>query len=284
MGRIGAAISAGLIAGPAMGGFLVELGGARLLGFVAAGCSAVAALLLYAMLPAGPPPKPAEPGRRAVFNFSLLRSLPQLRGLFWLAVGSWFTLACLEGTFVPLLGVRYHFPASVFGWQVDTNQIAGGLIFSMESALGVAVQAFLLPWLAERLQPRRMLVIGLLLQGLGLFLTPFAPTLAILLCFSAAYSTGQGLTNPTLNAACSRLTPEDRQGEVFGLLQGARSLGFWLGPALGNALFEASVAAPYVLAGGVALGAAVSVLAMASLRAIDAPTASTEAAEPVPGT
>ena len=270
MGQIGAAISAGLIAGPAVGGFLSDAGGARLLGFVAAACSAAAALLVWLLLPSGPPPKPAEAGRRALFNFTILRALPQLKAMFWLAVGSWFALACLEGTFVPLLGARYEFPAPMLFWTAKSNQIAGGLIFSLESAFGVLIQALLLPWLALRISPRKLLFLGLALQGIGLCLTPFAPTLSILLLFSAAYSMGQGFANPTMNAACSKLTPPDRQGEVFGLLQGARSLGFWLGPALGNLLFEISVALPYAVAGGVALTAALAVGSMRSFRAIDA--------------
>ena len=70
-----------------------------------------------------------------------------------------------------------------------------------------------------------------------------------------------------LSTLCSNATPEDRQGEMFGLLQAARSVGFFAGPMVGGLLFDWQHAAPYLLAGGVAIVSAV----LASSLAREAP-------------
>jgi MFS family permease len=137
---------------------------------------------------------------------------------------------------------HYRWPATVFG---D--------IFSFESLLAILVQSVLLAWLAKRLSQTALLRASYVLLGLGLLLTPFAPALPLLFLFSAFYAVGFGLANPTLNSASSTITPSERQGELFGLLQGARSVGFLIGPILGGALFDRWAPAPYVLAGAVGL-------------------------------
>jgi DHA1 family multidrug resistance protein-like MFS transporter len=106
--------------------------------------------------------------------------------------------------------------------------------------------------------------VGFFLVGFGLLLTPFAPLVWLLFLFSALYSIGSALSNPTLNSAASLLVPENRQGELFGLLQGTRSVGFLIGPALGGALFDWRPQAPYLLAGTVGLVASLLVPNLAS--------------------
>ena len=86
---------------------------------------------------------------------------------------------------------------------------------------------------------------------------PFARSFLELIAAATLFSIGTGVTNPTLNSVGSLLTPKDRQGELFGILQATRSLGFFVGPVIGGLLFDADPAAPYFLAAGVALVAAV---------------------------
>ncbi|HVT13605.1 MAG TPA: MFS transporter [Fimbriimonadaceae bacterium] len=244
MGRIGAAISAGLVAGPSIGGFLGHQG-SLLLGMVAGSCSAFGVLLM-ALLVSGAKPREDRPSRpKAMFDFSLLRSLPGLRRLVLVAAVAWFSLATLEGTFGRLIEHTLGYDQRQFG-----------IVFGYESLLGFLVQAFLIGWIAKRVRDDHLLRSAYLLQGLGLGLTPFTylfpvpgAWMAVLLFWSTFYAIGSGLANPTINSLCSKITPDDRQGELFGLLQGARSIGFIFGPALGGALFDVWTAAPYLLAG-----------------------------------
>jgi MFS transporter, DHA1 family, multidrug resistance protein len=254
MGRIGAAISLGLIAGPVAGGFLGHVS-SYAVGIVA-GCVSGLGFLLILFLVRGSVPKPQEtPSERVLFNFSLLRDLPKVNALAIVAAVAWFSLATLEGTFGRLIELTLGYDQREFG-----------IVFGYESLLGFLVQAFLIGWIAKTSSDVRLLRFAYLLQGLGLGLTPFTYLfplaggwMAALLIFSTLYALGAGFANPTINSLCSKLTPAERQGELFGLLQGARSVGFVLGPVIGGALFDVWFAAPYLLAGVTCVAAAILV-------------------------
>lgn len=260
MGRVGAAITLGLIAGPALGGQLAAIGGNRLMGLAAAAASTVSFAWLILALPRARPTAERTPGKIPIFDLRLLRDLPVLRGLYILATISWFTLACLEGTFGRLIEAKLGYGQAEFG-----------IVYSFESVIG-ALAGVLLGWLALRFRPYTLLRFGYILMAAGLLLTPFAgqigyriefvaaiarPALIALFLVGALHAFGLGLANPTLNTLCSNATPKDRQGEMFGLLQAARSAGFVIGPVLGGLLFDLLPEAPYFIAGGVALVAAV---------------------------
>ena len=247
MGRIGAATTTGLILGPALGGWLSYVGGNLLLGLVAAGASGLGALwILLSVRPVPPAPKWLKE-KHALLDLSLLREVPRLRPLFGFAAAVFFALACLEGTFGRLIRQRLGLGPPEFG-----------LIFGYESVVSVAVQSLLLAWMTARLGHRLLLSGACVLQAVGLALTPFAPGLGALFALSTLYATGAGFATPTINTLCSEATPEPRQGEMFGLLQAARSFGFLLGPLLGSVLFDWRAEAPYLLAGAVLLVAAAS--------------------------
>jgi DHA1 family tetracycline resistance protein-like MFS transporter len=125
----------------------------------------------------------------------------------------------------------------------------------------VLVPAFLLGWLASKFSSRILLIGAFLLQSIGLMLNPLAGTfaltpLAVLFIASLLYGLGSSVSNPVVNTIVSQNVPANRQGEVFGLLQGARSLGFVLGPIVGGALFDIWPSSAYFLAGIVCLIAA----------------------------
>ena len=254
LGRLGAATTGGLIFGPAIGGWLSHVGGGFLLGMSAASLSALAALALALTVPS---PKAAEIDRGEkkpdapkglLPNFSLLRDIPALASLFILAATAWLALACLEGTFGRLIHRTLGYGPREYG-----------LIFGYEALLGVLVQTFLLGVLTARFSPAALLRAGYGLQGIGLGFTPLAPNLGWLFACSTLYAVGAGIANPTVNARCSAVTPESRQGEMFGVLQAARSVGFLLGPVLGGILFDWRPEAPYLLAAAVMAAAALLV-------------------------
>jgi MFS family permease len=253
MGRVGAAISTGLILGPAVGGLLSEGFGQVALGAAAGSASLLGALWIAIATPHVPPREARAPGRLPLVDLRLLRDLPSVRPLVVISVVAWFSLATLEGTFGRLIKQTLGLGALEFGW-----------IFSYESLLGVAVQGLALGWMARWSRDLPRLRVAYLAQGVGLAAMPFAPHLAGLFLASTFYAIGNAVSTPTINSLCSGLTPASRQGELFGLLQGARSLGFVLGPIAGGALFDVAPAAPYVLAGAVCALAAVLVHARAS--------------------
>lgn len=242
MGRIGAAITSGLILGPALGGWLAAQGGNALVGSVAASASAFGVLWIWIGVPRQAPSQSMGKPRQKFLDFSLLQDAPALRPLFVVAALAFFVLACLEGTFGRLIHHNLGFGPREFG-----------LIFGYEALVGVIVQGALLDRISHRISPPLLLRLGYGLQGIGLGITPFMPNLAALFGASTLFAVGTGLANPTLNTLCSEATPQPRQGEMFGLLQSARSFGFLFGPILGGILFDWRPAAPYLLAAGVSV-------------------------------
>jgi predicted MFS family arabinose efflux permease len=171
------------------------------------------------------------------------------------ALIAWFALACLEGTFARLIAKLYHY---------DTGEF--GNIFAFESALTVIVQASLLPIWTKKVNDGVLLRVAYFGQAIGLALIPFAGYLGLtpiiwLFVSSTFYGLGVAIASPTVNSICSNLTPPDRQGELFGMIQSTRAIGFIVGPMLGGVLFGVSPALPYVFAGLVCCFAVIMVKA-----------------------
>ncbi len=273
MGRLSAALLIGLVMGPAIGGELAERGGNYLMGMTAAAASGVSFLFILVGIRGDARMSDRALRKSAGLGLALLRDLPDLRRVFFVAAAGWFVLACLEGTFGRLIERQF-----------DYGQREFGVILSYESLLGAAAGAGLAR-LSARFLPVALLRSGYALQGIGLAFMPLAPLIAggldapasgltslfsalgapitvgpgmlALMLAATVYGVGLGVTNPTLNTVCSSATPNDRQGELFGLLQATRSAGFLIGPTLGGALFDLSPASPYYVAAGVALAAAI---------------------------
>lgn len=252
LGRMGVAITGGLLCGPVIGGYLSAVGGHVLLGSVAAALSLLGVCgIALAVRPVPPRRGEADARKSSPFNFgwNLIRDIPAVRPLFLLASTAYFALACLEGTFGRLIQHKLGLGAFYFG-----------LIFGYEALLGVVTQTLILPWVNRRFAPKTLLRAAYAAQSVGLGLTPLAPNLWFLFAASTLFAVGTGLANPTVQGAGSAAVPAERQGELFGLLQATRSLGFLIGPILGGALFDWRPESPYFLAGVVlAIGAVVTV-------------------------
>lgn len=253
LGRLGAAQMAGMVAGPAIGGFVATHLGTPAVGFIGSAASAYGVLmvLLFADLRGGEPVYNKRP-----FGFTpLFKQFPRLVPLVILAAVAWFSLSCLEGTFGRLIEHQWGLGQAEFG-----------AIFAFESVVGMAAQGAVLPMLAKYAADRNLLSGGFLFQGVGLALMPFVhhvfafPVIVSLFGASFLYAGGQGVANTTLNALASNAVDESSQGELFGVLHSARSIGFVFGPVLGGILFDWHPAVPYVFAGFVCLAASAMVL------------------------
>ncbi len=247
MARTGASVSAGLIAGPAIGGHLSERFGSQSLGIVAGLASTLGLLILFFAVPCSQPKVSPTAEEKARGSFALLREFPELRKLVVIAVIAWFALACLEGTFARLIKSLYGYGTAEFG-----------NLFAFESALTICIQAFALAWLMKAWGEGRLLRFSYLTQGIGLAMIPFAGAfhwtpIYWLFVSSLLYGVGASIATPTINALCSHLAPAERQGELFGLIQSTRAIGFIVGPVLGGVLFGLAPSAPYVFAGVVCL-------------------------------
>lgn len=247
MGQISATISTGLILGAPMGGFLSKFGGSQAVGFTACVCSALGAAAVWFFLPNVPaPPAPFSDAPKKRFNLGLLQEFPGLWTLVLAVIFAWFCLSLLEGTFGQMIQARLGYGPEEFG-----------VIFGFESLLSILVQTFAMTWLSGRISERYLLPLSFLAQGIGIALFPIAGGMATLFLASAIYAPGSAVSQPTLNSLCSKLIPGERHGELFALLQSARSVGFVVGPIFGGMLLKEHVQLPYFAAAFGCLVAAV---------------------------
>lgn len=237
LGKMSAVLSVGLIVGPALGGFVSHHLGSMAVGLIGAGLSflGAATVLVFGKFTQG---KYEPPAKKKFEIAPLLRDFPTLIPLVIVTIVAWFSLAMLEGTFGRLIKATLGLGSQEFGF-----------IFAFESVLGFIIQAFLFKSILKRIPSRWSLPLGYLFQGFGLAITPLAPTFGLLFVASGFYALGSSVAGPTLNSMCSEIVPEERQGELFGLLQSARGIGFVVGPILGGQLFDFSPPMPYYFAG-----------------------------------
>ncbi len=249
LGRISAALSAGMIVGPAVGGFAAHAGDSALVGFVGAGISALGGLVVWMFVPGDQQDLAAQkdasaPSKKKWLDFSLFVKHPEVKPFFWITAAGSFALGTLEGTFGRLIKAMLGFDAKQFG-----------IIFSYEAVLGVLMGGLLLGWISKRLCETTLLRWGYVLQGVGLGLNPlagwlssFAPGLFWLFVASTFYGIGAGAIGPTLASLSSSAVAEDVRGEMFGMLQSARTAGFLMGPLIGGLMFDFWHPLPYLFA------------------------------------
>jgi DHA1 family tetracycline resistance protein-like MFS transporter len=246
MGRLGACIGAGFVMGPALGAAVVSFGyGFRGAAFCA---SALAAFnLLTAALrlpesrqPGGSPPRPLG------FAAWLSRARePALWPLLTAVFATTLAFVAVETTLVFVAQDRFRI-----------DQRGFGLLLASMGALVVVVQGGLIGPLARRLGARGTAAFGAALLGLGLLGLSRAPSLGSALPVLAAIALGYGMTSPTLSTLISHVSRTE-PGTLLGLGQSMGAAARAVGPLLAGRLYDASAAAPFAVAAGFALAAAV---------------------------
>ena len=286
MGLMGAAMGLGFILGPAIGGIL---GSHDMPFFVAGGLSLLTFFFAMFLLPEslsvrrrgfkhaphkwGLSMQPRLPGARDVeaglsgardvearlsgddehhawlspreiFRWTTLKS--PLNSLFLVAFFTTFSFAGLEATF-PLF-------ISEEPWNYGQKEM--GWMFAIIGVIVVPLQGGLLGRLINRFGERRLILIGMVLNAVGMALLSgpawFAPTSFLML---ASYLTIAGIGNqlirPTNTSWISKQT-HIGQGTAIGIMDAFLSLGRILGPLLGGWLYEKE-AYPYPILAGILL-------------------------------
>lgn len=254
LGWMSAALSGGMILGPAIGGLGAAALGHSAVGYLGAGISFAGGFLVWLFVPNDTHRDSVQREQsRRFFDLSFLNRYPEVRPIFWIAVIASFALATLEGTFGRLI----H---QILGM----GQAEFGILFSFEAVIGVLMSAYGLTILSKRICETSLLRAGYLFQGIGLGLNPLAgllssiaPGLFWLFVASTLYAIGAGVVNPMLASLASNAVPDESQGELFGTMQSARTIGFIIGPILGGALFDIWAPAPYIIATTVCIGVAI---------------------------
>ena len=121
-----------------------------------------------------------------------------------------------------------------------------GMVLMMGAGASLLAQWGMIPLL--NLNPRQLVLSGLVLAALGLVLTGFATSLyAISVAYGLA-SLGFGFTRPGFTAGSSLAVGPQAQGSVAGKVTSVNGASFVFGPSIGVGLYEASHSLPYVTA------------------------------------
>jgi len=256
-GLIGAAFSAGFVAGPLIGGLLGEISH-RAPFWAAAALSALAFLYGLIVLP-----ESLAAEKRMAFSWrranpfgalKLLQSHPELSSL---AVGNfllYFAHHIFSAIFVLYAGDRYGWSA----WQV-------GSLLALVGLLDMGVQGLLVGPVVKRLGDRTTMVVGLCFGAIGIASMGLASTATL---FIAAIFPNAlwGLAMPTIQSLMTRHVSESEQGQLQGANNSVGAIAGVISPLFFGAIYSLSVGPkptlPYI---GTAFLIAAAILAGAAL-------------------
>lgn len=256
-GLIGAAFSAGFVAGPLIGGLLGEISH-RAPFWAAAALSALAFLYGLIVLP-----ESLAAEKRMAFSWrranpfgalKLLQSHPELSSL---AIGNfllYFAHHIFSAIFVLYAGDRYGWSA----WQV-------GSLLALVGLLDMGVQGLLVGPVVKRLGDRTTMVVGLCFGAIGIASMGLAATATL---FIAAIFPNAlwGLAMPTIQSLMTRHVSESEQGQLQGANNSVGAIAGVISPLFFGAIYSLSVGPrptlPYI---GTAFLIAAAILAGAAL-------------------
>ncbi|HLG87576.1 MAG TPA: TCR/Tet family MFS transporter [Alphaproteobacteria bacterium] len=261
-GLMGAAFGLGFTAGPAIGGFLSDIG-LRLPFWAAAGFSLANAAYGFFVLP-----ESLRLDRRAPFKWhqanplgalKLLRSDPLLGRLATAGFLQRFAHVSLPGMFVYYATYRY-------GWDGKTM----GSALMVVGIAQMIVSAVLVRYAIAHFGERGTLLIGLVCGITGFIGFALAPNGLVFLA-SIPFVSLWGLANPAIQGLATRLIGPSAQGRLQGAQSSLNSFADMIGPIVFTQIFAAAIAtgaairvpgAPYFLAAllvVIALGVCVGV-------------------------
>lgn len=256
-GLIGAAFSAGFVAGPLLGGVLGEVS-LRAPFWAAAGLSALAFLYGLVVLP-----ESLAPAKRMTFSWhranpfgalKLLRSHPELSSLAMVNFLLYFAHHLFSAVFVLYAGDRYGWGA----WQVGT-------LLALVGVMDMGVQGLLVGPVVKRLGDRRTMVTGLSFGAIGIAAMGLAPNgwMFVAAMFPNAL---WGLAMPAIQSLMTVRVSESEQGQLQGANNSVASIAGVISPIFFGAVYSMSVgpspALPHI---GSAFLIAAIVLASAAL-------------------
>jgi MFS family permease len=112
----------------------------------------------------------------------------------------------------------------------------GGLL--LISGMMIVLFELIITARVQRLDPRPVIAIGYLLNGIGFALTGLAHTVPALAATVVVWTTAEMLYSPMSGAHMTQLAPDRYRGRYMGLFVTTWSLGMMIGPTLGTMLFE----------------------------------------------
>jgi DHA1 family tetracycline resistance protein-like MFS transporter len=233
-GLIGAAFSAGFVAGPVLGGFLGEIS-PRAPFWAAAAMSGIAFLYGLFILP-----ESLAPENRMKFSWKranpfgammLLRSHPELSGLAVVNFLLYFAHHVFSAVFVLYAAYRYGWGP----WQV-------GVLLALVGVLDMIVQGVIVGPVVKRFGDRATMIFGLFGGAVGIACMGLSPT-GMLFTLSMLPNALWGLAMPTLQSLMTQHVSESEQGQLQGANMSVASIAGVASPLFFGAIYAFTVQA-----------------------------------------
>ena len=234
IGLMGAAMGAGIIVGPGLGGIVGHYSLAMPF-FVAGGLAFLTLPWAYFLLPESKSSHDrSAPGDNQGLSLAMLRH-PQFP-LFAATLVVSFTMAMFEGTFALFAADRVGFgPRDM------------GVLFTIIGVLGVVVQSCLLWRIINLFGDAAVITGSLLISAVGLFCMMQSTSVSSLWIYTAIFSVGNTCLRPSLSTLISK-TSSTGQGASMGVMQSFDSLGRIAGPVFGGWTYGLSRNSPFFIA------------------------------------
>ncbi len=252
MGIIGAAFGAGMVVGPVLGGLTAGID-EKAPFYSVAGLALLNFAVAWFRLPESRPARLRAPGI-AELRQSLIPTPVRLIfavhdrriALFLYLFFHIFTaFAVLEGLVTVYAGERF-----------GKDALDVGLLFMWIGVVLFVTQGLLLRRIVGSVSEPRLVALGLLAMGVGLFLLALVPSFGWIYLVGSLIAFGNGITFPSFTSLYSKACEVENAGELLGQGQAMGTTGRIVGPALGGLVMDHFwLGAPFLIAGAMMIAA-----------------------------
>jgi DHA1 family tetracycline resistance protein-like MFS transporter len=226
MGKIGAALGAGFIVGPVLGGALGTYG-FSIPGYAAMTLTLINILFVISFLPEPQRDKEEKTVENAGGSLGYLRGLrdslrkpllgPTLVILFIVTM-AFSTIPVI----VPLLSIDFF----------NFGSLELSFVFIYIGLIQIVMQGFLIGPLSKRLGEEKLIVLGPVVMATGTILMPVFQNVAIFFFSNSLLAAGFGLINTSIPAFLSKRISLDEQGGILGIAGSVASIANIPGPLI----------------------------------------------------
>jgi MFS transporter, DHA1 family, multidrug resistance protein len=244
MGVIGAAMGAGMVLGPGLGGWASAIS-LQAPFFIGAGLSMAALVLVLLILPESLPVEQRTPKaamQAPQINQIWLALLGPLGFMFFMAFLVNFGLASFEGVFGLFAKDRHGY-----------NPVQVGAILSVIGIVSVVIQGFLTGPATRRLGEAVVIKLSLAASAVGFGLMLAAESYVGVLLTVGFFALANAMLRPAIQSEISKRSVSG-QGAAMGMTNAFMSLGRIVGPLWAGFMFDVNIVYPF-LTGAVIMSA-----------------------------
>ena len=238
MGKIGAAIGAGFIFGPAIGGAL-SVFGFSVPGYLAMALTAFNILFVFYFIPESN----KNPGKKSKTNLNFGREILETikKPLIGPTLLIYFIITVAFSAIpviVPLLSIEYY----------NFTSLDLSYVFIYIGLVQVILQGFLIDKLTKKLGEEKLLIIGPIIMGIGVFLMPLFRSVLFFYFTNALLAAGFGIMNTTIPSLISKTAKLDEQGQFLGVAASVASIANIPGPLFGGLIVAfGGIVSPFLI-------------------------------------